>query len=114
MSNLLQAHRERVGRRVKAARSDANLTLDGLAARVGTTRQHLIKLEKGQHAPRAEMIQKIAEATGKAPSFFSSDEDEEEAQAMHNLSLSDALHEIAVAQKELANVLSDMRMERVA
>lgn len=78
MSNLLQTHRERIGRRVKTARSEANLTLDGMAARVGTTRQHLIKLEKGQHAPRAEMLQKIADATGKDPSFFQGDDSDDE------------------------------------
>ncbi len=30
------------------------------------------------------------------------------------MTIADALHEIAVAQKELANVLADMRTERVA
>lgn len=36
----------------------------------GVTRQHLIKLEKGKHRPRAEMLSRIAEATGRDVDWF--------------------------------------------
>lgn len=36
----------------------------------GVTRQHLIKLEKGRHRPRPEMLTKIAEATGREIDWF--------------------------------------------
>jgi transcriptional regulator with XRE-family HTH domain len=36
----------------------------------GVTRQHLIKLEKAQHRPKAEMLTKIAEATGREVDWF--------------------------------------------
>lgn len=37
---------------------------DALAGRVGTSRQHLIRLEKGLHTPRAAMMDAIARETG--------------------------------------------------
>lgn len=36
----------------------------------GVTRQHLIKLEKGLHRPGLEMLQRIADATGRPVEFF--------------------------------------------
>jgi transcriptional regulator with XRE-family HTH domain len=36
----------------------------------GVTRQHLIKLEKAQHRPGAEMLTRIAEATGRQVEWF--------------------------------------------
>lgn len=36
----------------------------------GVTRQHLIKLEKAKHRPRAEMLTRIAEATGREVDWF--------------------------------------------
>lgn len=46
------------------------MTLDGLAGVVGTSRHHLIRLEKGDHRPRLDMLQRIAEATGKPLDYF--------------------------------------------
>jgi transcriptional regulator with XRE-family HTH domain len=80
MSMLLQAHKERVGRQIRKARKHAGLSHDALGAKVGTSRQHLIKLEKGMHLPSDAMLVRIAEATGKTPGFFESDEDDEESQ----------------------------------
>jgi transcriptional regulator with XRE-family HTH domain len=82
---LLREQRERVGRQIRTARRQAGLSHDQLAARVGTSRQHLIKLEKGQHLPRPEMLDRIAQATNKAPSFFESDDEDEESDAMEAL-----------------------------
>lgn len=59
-----------IASRIRKARRDADLTLDGLGEQVGTSRHHLIRLEKGQHRPRAEMLSKIAEATGRDVEWF--------------------------------------------
>lgn len=54
----------------RARRGSDHATLDQLASAVDSSRQHLIKLEKGQHRPRAEMLTKIAEATGHPVEWF--------------------------------------------
>lgn len=77
MNAILQAQRERVGRQIRTARQLAGLSHDKLAAAVGTSRQHLIKLEKGQHLAGETMVARIAEATGKPMAFFAADDDEE-------------------------------------
>ncbi len=64
-----------IAARIKRARRELNgetgLSHDKFGALVGgVTRQHLIKLEKAQHRPRAEMLTKIAEATGRSVDWF--------------------------------------------
>lgn len=59
-----------IAARIRKARREADLTLDGLGETVGTSRHHLIRLEKGVHRPRAEMLTKIAEATGRSVGWF--------------------------------------------
>jgi transcriptional regulator with XRE-family HTH domain len=64
-----------IAARVKRARKTAGpdgtvVSHDRLAVTVGTSRQHLIKLENATHRPRAEMLLKIAEATGRDPRWF--------------------------------------------
>lgn len=56
--------------RIRRARRTADLTLDDLATKAGTSRQHLISLEKARHRPRLEMLTKIAEATGRHVEWF--------------------------------------------
>ncbi len=59
------------GARIRRARREANLSHDKLGVLVGgVSRQHLIKLEKAKHRPRAEMLTKIAEATGRSVDWF--------------------------------------------
>ena len=77
MNALLHAQRILVGRQIRKARQLSGLSHDKLAARIGTSRQHLIKLENGQHLPRPEMLAAIARETGKSERFFDSDDDEE-------------------------------------
>ena len=36
----------------------------------GVSRQHLIRLEQAKHRPRAEMLRRIAEATGRSVDWF--------------------------------------------
>lgn len=60
-----------VAARIKRARKEAELSHDRLGELIGgVTRQHLIKLEKAMHRPRAEMLTRIAEATGREIDWF--------------------------------------------
>lgn len=59
-----------IAARIRRARREAPLTLDALSGRVGTSRQHLIRLEAGKHRPRVVMLQRIAEATGREIDWF--------------------------------------------
>lgn len=59
-----------IAARIRRARRSANLTLDSLAETAGTSRHHLIRLEKGNHRPRVEMLSRIAEATGRPVDYF--------------------------------------------
>lgn len=59
-----------IAARIRQARRQSELTLDRLGEIVGTSRHHLIRLEKGDHRPREEMLTRIAEATGKPVDFF--------------------------------------------
>lgn len=69
---IRRAPADLVAARIRRARrtSDDVRTLDQLAIAVESSRQHLIKLEKGQHRPRAEMLSKIAEATRRQVEWF--------------------------------------------
>jgi transcriptional regulator with XRE-family HTH domain len=78
MNYLTKESRVRIGLRIRQARKQAGLSHDRLGDLVGTSRQHLIKLEKGKHAPREDMLQRIADATGKTLAFFTQDEEEDE------------------------------------
>lgn len=64
-----------IAARIKRARREMNgelgLSHDKFGELLGgVTRQHLIKLEKAQHRPRAEMLTRIAEATGREVDWF--------------------------------------------
>lgn len=60
-----------IAARIRRARRQSGLSHDKLGAQAGgVSRQHLIKLEKAKHRPRAEMLTRIAEATGKPVDYF--------------------------------------------
>lgn len=67
---LREAPLKLVAARIKQARKEADLSHDRLGDQVGTSRQHLISLEKARHRPRLEMLTKIAEATGREIDWF--------------------------------------------
>lgn len=68
---IRQAPGRLIAGRIRQARRAADLSHDRLGEAIGgVTRQHLIKLEKAKHRPRAEMLERIAEATGKPLDFF--------------------------------------------
>jgi transcriptional regulator with XRE-family HTH domain len=79
MSFLTQAQRVRVGKRIRLARLTSNFpSHDSLARQVGTSRQHLIKLEKGQHLPGEALLARIAQATGRDIDYFAAESDDDE------------------------------------
>lgn len=60
-----------IATRIKRARKTADLSHDELGERCGgVTRQHLIKLEKATHRPRAAMLRRIADATERPVDWF--------------------------------------------
>lgn len=59
-----------IAARIRRSRRESDLTLDALAEIVETSRQHLIRLEAGKHRPRAAMLTRIAEATGRSVDWF--------------------------------------------
>jgi transcriptional regulator with XRE-family HTH domain len=60
-----------IAARIRRARRQAGLSHDRLGEAIGgVSRQHLIKLEKAQHRPRADMLARIADATSKPVDYF--------------------------------------------
>ena len=69
---IRQAPARAIAARIRTARKEYG-SHDSLAVAVGTSRQHLIKLEKGQHRPGAPMLIRIAAATGREVDWFIED-----------------------------------------
>lgn len=67
--------------RIRWARRTAGLSHDRLAERLQrSNRGHLIKIEKGEHVPRPDLRDAIADATGVPRALFAKNgEDDEEA-----------------------------------
>jgi transcriptional regulator with XRE-family HTH domain len=60
-----------IAARIRRARRQCGMSHDKLGEAIGgVSRQHLIKLEKAQHRPRADMLSRIAAATGKPLDYF--------------------------------------------
>jgi len=66
-----------LAQRIIWARKRKGISQERLAEQIGTSRRHMIRIEKGQHRPGPVLVNRIAEATEQSPSFFSDDEDEE-------------------------------------
>jgi transcriptional regulator with XRE-family HTH domain len=69
-----------IGARIRDARLAAGLSQAALAARIGTSRRHVIRLEHGEHRPSPPMLRRIAEATGRETSSIDPDEKEDDMQ----------------------------------
>lgn len=92
--NYMEKHRVRVGLRIAAARRAAGFSgQEAFAEHVKITRRHLSRIETGRSLPRADLLARIAEATGKTESFFESDEDEEAARMRAPRSILEELHD---------------------
>ncbi len=68
------------------ARKRLGISQERLAGLIGTSRRHMIRIEKNQHVPGPEFRQRIADATGQSIEFFADGtpdaEDEEAAELM--------------------------------
>ena len=51
-----------IGKRIKAKRKEANLSLQELAEQVGLTASFLSKVEREESSPSIESLQKISQA----------------------------------------------------
>ena len=89
LATTSEAKRLPLNERIKWARNRKQMSLDSLAARVGSSRRHLIRLEKGEHTPGIELRARIAAATDQPADFFQvgDSEDEEEADLVRDLTL---------------------------
>lgn len=71
-----------LGARIKFARNYAKLSHDRLGELAGTSRYHLIRLEKGLHRPKPAMIAAIVAATGVPAELLAGEDDSESGQPM--------------------------------
>jgi transcriptional regulator with XRE-family HTH domain len=66
-----------LGERIAWARRHAGLSHDRLVMRLGrSNRSHLIKIEKGEHIPRQDLRDAIADAAGVPRDLFADDPQE--------------------------------------
>jgi transcriptional regulator with XRE-family HTH domain len=73
-----------LGQRIKWARTSAGFSHDRLVKELGrSNRGHLIKIEKGDHRPRIDLRNAIADATGVPRDLFAEEDDEESDSAVH-------------------------------
>lgn len=79
---LSSARRLPLHERIVWARKRKGISQERLAERIGTSRRHMIRIEKGLHRPGPEFRARIADATEQTPDFFSDDEDEESSMAL--------------------------------
>jgi transcriptional regulator with XRE-family HTH domain len=93
-----------LGGRLRWARKRLGLSHDKVAVRAGTSRQHLIALEKGRHTPTEAMLLRLADALDLPVEFFVGDVEERLAAEQRDR-LANALHPFV---DELATELVDL------
>ncbi len=95
------------GAAIRRARKNAGKSQERLAADVGTTRRHMIRLENGEHLPSGGLRDRIVEATGESGGTIHASDDEDEEPSLRR-SLSDDLHRLAqvtaLLEREAAEV----------
>lgn len=64
------ATREDLGRRLRTARFERNLTLKEVARRSGMSATHISEVERGRTSPTIGALQRIAAALGESPATF--------------------------------------------
>lgn len=62
--------KEELGKRLRMARFQKNLTLKQVAARCGMSATHISEVERGKTSPTIGALQRIAAALDEKPSFF--------------------------------------------
>ncbi len=74
--------------RFRWARKSAGLSHDRLVEKLGrSNRGHLIKIERGDHVPRADLRRAIADATNVPRELLAEDDDEDESEAVRAVQL---------------------------
>lgn len=69
---------EKFGEKLRQLRNSRNLTLEGLAEKVGSSKAYIWQLENKPSAkPSAELLLKLADALSEAPEFFLDDANSE-------------------------------------
>lgn len=59
-----------LGRRLRTARFERDMTLKDVAARAGMSATHISEVERGKTSPTIGALQRIAGALGEKPSYF--------------------------------------------
>ena len=62
--------KEELGRRLRTARFERNMTLKEVAKRCGMSATHISEVERGKTSPTIGALQRIAGALGENPSYF--------------------------------------------
>jgi len=62
--------KQELGRRLRAARFERNLTLKEVAARCGMSATHISEVERGKTSPTIGALQRISAALEEKPSYF--------------------------------------------
>lgn len=88
---MATAEKKTLGQKIRDARAKSGRSQEHFAPLIGTSRRHLIRIEKGQHRPRPEMLARISEATGVPVSEFESSDDDEESDMPSSADLFEAL-----------------------
>lgn len=65
------------GARIRKARQLTGLSQESFAPKIGTTRRHMIRLERGQHLPGGDLRDRIVEESGTTEQIQSADDEEE-------------------------------------
>ena len=89
MTTAAQAESLPIGARIVWARKQKGISQERLAETIGTSRRHMIRLEKGVHRPGPEFVRRIAEATGQPLALFAdgAEPDDEESDPVAALML---------------------------
>ena len=59
-----------IGNRIRAARVAAGMSQEQFALAIGSSRRHLIRLERGEHRPGRPLLEQIAAVTGREIGWF--------------------------------------------
>jgi len=101
------------GAAIRRARKRVGKSQERLAAEIGTTRRHMIRLENGEHLPSGGLRDRIVEATGDASGAIQSSDDEDEEDGLRR-SLSDDLHRLAQVTALLEREAEELAAQKAA
>ncbi|MCL4415256.1 MAG: helix-turn-helix domain-containing protein [Actinobacteria bacterium] len=97
----------KIGKRIKLARTYADLTQDELAEKMSFERGVIQRMEKGQRKVDLQEIKRIAEITGKSVEFFTEDEPEIKIATNHSQKIRD-YHDLSDEALEAIDKLAEL------